>query len=106
MKNFEIKKKIVWWQTSVALFVFGVILVLFFISLVGIIKKNKQAKELRDKYLQELQQLESQEVELANQLEYLNTPRGKEDAFRDQYPISQSGEELIIIVDEKRATDQ
>lgn len=99
MKTPHKKEPRPWWSSFPVIFLAGVLVVLIAISLGKLIKKSVETRQVRDQYAQKLEELQKQEEDLFQNLEYLDTERGMEEAIRERYPVTREGEELVIIVD-------
>src|SRR3989338_1083989 len=66
----------------------------------GIYKKERGSRELRTEAEVKLADLEVRKTQLEEDIEKLKTPRGMEEALREQYRLAKNGEGLIIIVEQ------
>ena len=79
-----------------------VVVLLFALSSAwGVYGKEKDSRLLRKQAERELAQLSAQEKHLASEISKLETLRGKEEVFREQYEVGREGEHLIVIVEPK-----
>jgi len=62
-------------------------------------RKEQESLSLRREAEIQLADLAKRKAQLEADITKLNTPRGMEDALREQYLLAKSGENLIIIVD-------
>ena len=100
MRNFERnrgKKSIM--ESPLALIVLGIIILIFSWSVIRFwgkmaeTRKNKEIAEAKTETLRE------QKGALRADIEKLETDRGKEEFFRENYGLVKEGEEVIVIVD-------
>ncbi|MFC1775326.1 septum formation initiator family protein [Patescibacteria group bacterium] len=68
-------------------------------------QKYKESKELRDRALAELQELERREQNLSEDIENLQTQRGMEEELRKRFGIVKGGEEVVIVIDNPNDED-
>ncbi|HVU75829.1 MAG TPA: hypothetical protein VHD38_03280 [Candidatus Paceibacterota bacterium] len=57
---------------------------------------------MREDSERQLQELTQQQESLQDNINKLQTARGKEEALRDQYAVGKPGEQLVIIVEPDR----
>ena len=62
-------------------------------------RKEQESLSLRREAEIQLADITKRKLQLEGDITKLNTPRGMEDALREQYLLAKSGENLIIIVD-------
>ena len=62
-------------------------------------RKERESLSLRREAEVQLADIAKRKAQLEADITKLNTPRGMEDALREQYLLAKSGENLIIIVD-------
>jgi|SRR3989344_517733 len=62
-------------------------------------RKEQESLVLRQEAEVQLADLAKRKAQLEADITKLNTPRGMEDALREQYLLAKSGEGLVIIVD-------
>ncbi|MDO8522409.1 MAG: hypothetical protein Q7S08_03935 [bacterium] len=67
-------------------------------------RKEQESLSLRREAEVQLADLAKRKAQLETDISKLNTPRGMEDALREQYLLARSGENLIIIVDSPTPT--
>ena len=78
------------------------LLLLVIVAISGVWKayrKERESASLRREAEIQLADLAKRKAQLEADITKLNTPRGMEDALREQYLLAKSGENLIIIVD-------
>ena len=107
MRNFERnrgKKSIM--ESPLALIVLGIIILIFSWSVIRFwgkmaeTRKNKEIAEAKTETLRE------QKGALRADIEKLETDRGKEEFFRENYGLAKEGEEVIIIVDKAPTAEE
>jgi cell division protein FtsB len=106
MLDFEEKrifKKIIYSKISL---IFLFILFLFIAKGVyGAYLDKKMTEENRNTALKELNELENRKNNLKLEIERLNTEEGKEQEIRDKFGLVKTGEQMIMIVDEKEKSN-
>ena len=99
---------LVWGQRRDPLRLFGkrlflaLLVVLVVVAISGVWKayrKEQESLSLRQEAEVQLADLAKRKAQLEADITKLNTPRGMEDALREQYLLAKNGENLIIIVD-------
>ena len=104
---------LVWGQRQDPLRLFGkrlLLVLLFFLVIVAIsgvwkaYLKKQESLSLRREAEVQLADIAKRKAQLETDITRLNTPRGMEDALREQYLLAKSGENLIIIVDSPTPT--
>jgi len=104
---------LVWGQRQDPLRLFGkrlLLVLLFFLVIVAIsgvwkaYLKEQESLSLRREAEVQLADIAKRKAQLETDITRLNTPRGMEDALREQYLLAKSGENLIIIVDSPTPT--
>ena len=83
-----------------------ILLVLLFVLVVVAVsgvwkayRKEQESHALRQEAEVQLADLIQRKAQLEEDIAKLNTPRGMEEALREQYLLAKKGEKLIIIVD-------
>ncbi|HXK34938.1 MAG TPA: hypothetical protein VJ103_00290 [Candidatus Paceibacterota bacterium] len=71
--------------------------VLIVVSLVDLVKKNREAKARKNVALQELSRLTEREENITRKIEIINTPFGTEEAIREKFAFKKPGEGEVII---------
>ena len=110
MRDFERKKKMRAFKRriySLPVLIPLLIVVAFTLRnvwLVGV--KSFQTEAAATKAHEELASLEDREVYLEGKIDDLNEPFGIEAAIREKYGYVKEGEEMVIVVDEKRKTGE
>ena len=78
------------------------LLALVIVAISGVWKaylKKQESLSLRKEAEVQLADLSKRKAQLEADITKLNTPRGMEEALREQYGLAKSGENVIIIVD-------
>lgn len=97
-----------WGQRRDPLRLFGkrLLLILLFVLVIiaisgvwKVYRKERESMSLRREAEVQLENLSKRQTQLERDIEKLKTPRGMEDALREQYRLAKTGEHLIIIVD-------
>lgn len=93
------KRKRPWYHSPLFLFALLLLLIIFIrAAYFSFVKKNK-AQDEYEQYHQQYQELLERRDELKREIEYLQTPRGKEEEYRKQNMILE-GESVIRIIEE------
>ena len=93
-------------ESPLALIVLGIIILIFSWSVIRFwgkmaeTRKNKEIAEAKTETLRE------QKGALRADIEKLETDRGKEEFFRENYGLAKEGEEVIIIVDKAPTAEE
>lgn len=98
-KKIALKKRIF---SLPVLLVLLVVLIIIFCSVFGLIKSNNKTRENRDLAFNQLASLQKREQELKSGIEKLKTEDGMEENIRDKFRATKEGEELIVIVEDKK----
>ena len=85
-----------------AFFAFGIVWSLHLIW--NIFGEEERARRDVNDTRAELASLEARQAALSGDLDFLNTPRGQEAAFRDTRGVARPGEDVIIVVPQAAAT--
>ena len=65
----------------------------------GVYQKASLAREQRERFEQELIQLQVRHADLEAKLNALTTERGIEEEIRERYSVAKKGESVVVIVD-------
>lgn len=68
-------------------------------SLIGKMLETEKKKEIEEKKIADL---ESRKEQLLNDIERLNTTQGKEEVIRENFGVVKEGEQVIVIVEDKK----
>lgn len=103
MKNFERNRGRNIMESTPALIILGILVLAFAWSVIRFwikmadTRKNKEIAEAKTETLR------GQEETLRADIANLQTDRGKEEFFRENYGLAKEGEEVIVIVDQDAA---
>lgn len=88
-------------QSKPVLILLALVVVLFVWKVIGL--SGKLEETYKDKKIEEqkISDLENQETKLTNNINKLSTDEGKEEVIRNNYGLVKSGENVIVIVDDK-----
>jgi hypothetical protein len=104
MRNFEAKKT---WrrilESRPALIVLGIIALVFAWNVLRLAGKMLETAKNKKMAEERVLHLEEQKAKLEKDIQNLNTLDGKERIFRENFGLTKEGEEVIIIIDDKRA---
>ncbi len=86
----------------------GLLLILGWLTylLIDIVGKEERARHAAEEAKEELQALGERHGTLERNLDDLDTSRGLESAYRDQFGVARPGEEVIIVVSPEEETPQ
>jgi cell division protein FtsB len=98
-KKIALKKRIF---SLPMLLILLVVLIIICCSVFGLIKSNNKTRENRDLAFNQLASLQKREQELKSGIEKLKTADGMEENIRDKFRATKEGEELIVIVEDKK----
>jgi len=91
-------------------YLIGVVLVIVFVYVsflvVDIYHKQEVARKAAADAKQEVKELEERQRTLEANLRDLETPRGQETSYREQFGVALPGEEVIIVVSPETETPQ
>ncbi len=103
MRNFQQKSK---WkrilESKPVLIVFAIFVLLFTWSVVGLLGKMNDTIDNRRLAEDKLENLKMEKEKLALDIENLQTDKGMEETIRQKFGWAKEGEELIVIVEEKK----
>lgn len=83
-----------------------VVLSYLILLIADIYRKEEIARKTASDAKQEVAELEERQAVLTENLRDLETERGREAAYRDQYGVALPGEEVIIVVSPEEETPQ
>ena len=66
--------------------------------------KSREARDLRDQYARDSDQLVIKQNDLAKKIDMLSTDRGMEAEVRNRYRVVKPGEQLVVVVDNQDAS--
>ncbi len=96
------RKKFLWFIIPKIVLIILIISVGFMLKIVWFMhKKSEIAKEKEERLLNEYRTLKDKKDKLEEQVENLNTKRGREAALRKKFNLGKKGEGLIVILDKE-----
>ena len=102
MKNFQKKKEIRnFFQSKIFLIFLGIIFLVFFWNVIGIIGKMKETARNKKIVENKITELTKQKDKLTIDIQKLNTPKGVEENIRDKFGLAKEGEGMVVVVDDK-----
>ena len=90
------------WHSPIALIVLLFILILFGYKMIYLIKKERETAHTKAEILDHLSTLKKKEATLIKDMSRIETVGGKEEIIREKYPMVQTGEKMVTIVDEEK----
>ena len=87
------------------LIVLGFLVVWLSFNVFSMYKKERDTRLRRIEQREVLNELESREESLREEIERLSTERGIEEEVRSKFEVGKEGEEVVIIVDNPEAED-
>ena len=88
-------------QSKPALIFFGIIILIFAWSVLGFWNKMQDTAKNKKIVEDKVAELKQQKEKLNSDINSLNTDRGKEKVFRENFGLVKEGEDLIVVVDDK-----
>lgn len=107
MRNFERKatwRKIV--ESKPVLIFLGVLILIFTWSVLRFWNKMEETGRNKKMTEDKVTALREKKENLLMDIESLNTEEGKEEFFRENYGLAKEGEQMIVVVEEKKAAEQ
>lgn len=105
MRNFQEKKGLKRFLQSkpvlILLFILVIVFTLNVISLMGKLKETEKNKKIQEV---EINNLQKRKEKLSDDIEKINTEKGKEEMIRENFGLVKEGEGMIIIVEDKNET--
>lgn len=102
MRNFQEKKGLKRFLQSKPVLMLLFVLVIVFtwnvISLVGKLQETIKNKKIQE---EEIYNLQKRREKLSNDIEKINTEKGKEEIIRENFGLVKEGEEVIVIIEDK-----
>lgn len=105
VKNFQGKKKqgplkrILY--SPLGMVIFGIVFMVFASGVVDFMLKMRDTSKNKDIAEQKVAELEKRKQKLVNDISELNTDKGKEKVFREDFGLAKEGEGLIIVVEDE-----
>jgi cell division protein FtsB len=109
MKNFQEKEKNIYkrvFRSTPFLLLLAFILIFFAYGVFSLIPKMKDTFRNKDLAEKKLNELIDRKEKLEIDIENLNTDKGKEKIFRENFGLVKEGEGVIIIVDDKEVENE
>ena len=107
MEDFQHRKKM---RKAVSSRTFFFVVFFFTIALLngawGMWSKERESYQEREKVANELEVIRVREQELQSSIDRLKTPGGVEKEIRQKFSVAKEGEQVVLIVDEKKLTSQ
>ena len=98
MKHIKVKKQKSTLESPVFMVVIILVATVLLVSVIRTYGSYRQTKQNLNDQINEQERLENYEEDLRGDLEFYDTPRGREELIRLQHPVVREGEELIVIV--------
>jgi len=106
MQDFQQRKKVRKILSGRAAFLVLLIVTILLVRGVwGVFEKERESSLALIKARESLAAADSREQELSTNIERLKTPQGLEREIRDRFSVAKSGEEIILIVDQKKEVE-
>ena len=103
MRKFQKKDKWKYYLQSKPVLIFLFILILIFSwKIFGLFGKWQETSNNRSLEQQKINDLKERKQKLSSDIEKLNTDKGKEEVIRENYGMARDGEQVIVIVDDKK----
>lgn len=87
-----------------SLFILAVITFILAKGAVGVLGKGRESSEMTRNLEEKTVSLAMREIELKENIERLETEEGIREEIRDKFSVTEEGEFVAVIVDERRAT--
>lgn len=103
MRNYE--RKITWRKVAESkpvLILLGVMILIFAWSVLRFWNKMQETGENKKAVEEKVAALRDKKEKLRADIQSLNTEEGKEEFFRENYGLAKEGEQMIIVVEEKK----
>ena len=102
MRNLQEKKGFKYIvRTKPFLIIFAVFLCFFSYSIFGLVIKMQETASNKKITEEKIKELQDRKDKLTSDLSKLETDKGKEEIFRENYGLAKQGEGMIVIVDDK-----
>lgn len=88
-------------QSKPALFILGIIILVFAWNIIGFLSKMKETAKNRDIATKNIQDLSEAKTKLSADIASLETEKGIEDNIREKFGLAKEGEQMIVIVEDK-----
>jgi cell division protein FtsB len=106
MRNFQEKNKFkIFMQSKPVLVILAIIVILFAWKIIGLTGKLQDTYKNKKIEQQKISDLEARKAKLTSDIDKLGTDEGKEEAIRDNFGMVKDGENVVVIVDDKKTED-
>ena len=106
MRNFQEKNK---WkdfmQSKPILVILAFLVILFAWKIIGLTGKLQETYKNKKIEQQKISDLEARKAKLSEDIKKLGTYEGKEEVIRENFGMVKEGENVVVIVDDKNATE-
>lgn len=92
-------------QSTVGLVFLSIVLVFFISTVISFVGKRAETAKNKNIAQEKVMQLQKRKEQLIYDIENLNTDTGKEKIFRENFGLALEGENLIVVVDEKKTPE-
>ncbi|MFT5281047.1 MAG: hypothetical protein ACI9AR_000502 [Flavobacteriaceae bacterium] len=93
-------------QYRIATIVCILLSILFLVSFIRFFPKIQESKKNKIQAQLEYEELRLQEEELYENVDYINSDDGREDIIRQKYGLAQSGESVVILVNDVEEVEE
>lgn len=103
MRNFQEKR--VWrniMQSTPVLVILGIVIIIFGWSVLRFWNKMTETSRNKEIVEERVISLQEKKQKLIEDIDNLNTDEGKERVFRENFGLAKEGEEMIIVVEDKK----
>ncbi|MES2023266.1 MAG: septum formation initiator family protein [Patescibacteria group bacterium] len=102
MKNFQQKSKFkLFMQSRLGLTLLGLFVIFFAYSVFGFMGKAEEAAKNKNLAEEKIVELQKEKERLSTDIQKLQTPEGQEEAIREKFGWTKSGEGLVVVVDDQ-----
>ena len=106
MRNFQEKNKFKnFMRSKPVLILLTIILIAFVWNIVNLSVKLQETYKNKNIEQEKISDLENRKAKLSTDIDKLNTDKGKEEVIRENFGMVKDGENVVVIVDDKNATD-
>ena len=106
MRNFQEKNKFKnFMQSKPILVILAFLVILFAWKIIGLTGKLQETYKNKKIEQQKISDLEARKEKLTGDIKKLSTDEGKEEVIRENFGMVKDGEQVVVIVDDKNATE-